>query len=126
MYWEDDPTPTKTMEVNTEGFVAPPGFIRLKETDMKGPMNPENVRKYQKAVALQEAQPYFLEEIDKMINTCQLAVYTKIRKGELTPEDAMAYWMEMYSYARLNTRIKEAVAPANDVTETRRMTSGEA
>lgn len=122
-WYDDEPTPTKSMEVTTEGFAAPPGFIQLKETQVD---NPENVRKYQKAVVMQEAKPYLEEELDKMIKSCQTEVYNRIRKHTLTPEDALSYWMEMYSYARLNTRINDAAAPAADVTETRRITNGEA
>lgn len=53
-------------------------------------------------------------ELDYMVSglekSTKAKVYEAIRAGQLTPEQAVTYWMEMYAYSRLGTRINEMSA----------------
>lgn len=45
------------------------------------------------------------QQMARMEDTTKATVYKEIREGTLTSEKAMAYWMEMYAYSRLNKRL---------------------
>lgn len=74
---------------------------------------------------LASSMPEIADEVDKMIKSTQNKVFMKINKGELTPDQALSYWMEVYSYVRLLQRFETNVAVADQITNTRRMTDGQ-
>lgn len=86
----------------------------------KKEMTPEQIEQFRIAADLQSVLPSITTEIDAMAKSVMNRVYMAISKGELTPEEAMSYWMEMYSYHRLAGRLNTRADMANQVTETRR------
>jgi hypothetical protein len=78
---------------------------------------PAQLAELRQAAKLSSSLPEINVEIDKMIKTLTTSVYQAIRKGELTPTEALAYWMEMYSYERLRTRLEKAALPAQQITK---------
>ncbi len=73
-----------------------------------------------RAALLGESLPEVAVEIDTMMRTTMGHVYKLIRDGGLTPDKAMSYWMEMFSYDRLRKRLTDKAASAKAVTETNR------
>lgn len=118
-WWYDEQPERLTMEVNTEGFVVAPGFYPLKETKMNT-LTPDEMAQLRIAADLDSVMPTLDEEIGSMRKSTETKVYLAIAKGELTPDEAMAYWMEMYAYKRLETRIHDKASQAASVTETTR------
>lgn len=80
----------------------------------------ERAEKIRDAAFLQSIMPTVTEEIDQMTKTVMFGVFQKISKGILTPQEAMSYWMEVYSYHRLNKRLDSRASFANTAIETRR------
>lgn len=78
---------------------------------------PAQLAELRQAAKLAANLPEINQEIDKMIKSLTVTVYQLIRHGELTPDKAMAYWLEMYSYDRLRTRLDKAALPAQQITE---------
>jgi hypothetical protein len=107
--------------VAPDRFDQPAGFVRLKETNVTNKqMTPEEVENLRIAADLQSVLPSITTEIDAMTRSVMNRVYIAIGKGELTPEEAMSYWMEMYSYHRLAGRLNTRAEMANQVVTTRR------
>lgn len=73
-----------------------------------------------RAALLGESLPEVAVEIDAMMRSTMLGVYKLIRAGSLTPDQALSYWMEMFSYDRLRKRLTDKAASAKAVTETNR------
>ena len=73
-----------------------------------------------RAAMLSDAMPEVGEVIDAMLRTTMATAYKLIRAGTLTPEQALSYWMEMFSYDRLRKRLTDKAAAAKAVTETNR------
>lgn len=122
-YW--DSFGHQSITVHTEGFSQQPGFVPRKETTMnRNNPTPEELANLRAAADLQNVMPTLDTEISGMMNSTMQAVFGKIRKGELTDEEALSYWMEMYAYSRLNTRLKDRASLANAITETKEMTHG--
>jgi hypothetical protein len=68
------------------------------------------------AAKLASSFPEIEHEIDGMSRSTMLSVFADIRNGTLTPDKAMSYWMEMYSYSRLIKRFETKAALATKVT----------
>lgn len=83
------------------------------------------IHKLRAAAKLASSMPEIADEVDKMIKSTQNKVFMKINKGELTPDQALSYWMEVFSYVRLLQRFETNVAVADQITNTRRMTDGQ-
>ena len=60
-----------------------------------------------KADAVRMVQPELNEMVSKMEETTKAKVFSLIANQQITPDMALAAWMEMYSYRRLGTRINE-------------------
>jgi len=88
----------------------------LRTTTIKNP-TPAQVESLREAAYLSTVMPSIDAEIDGMEKTVHVAVYEHIRKGTLTPEAAMNYWMELYSYHRLRHRLTDKAATANTIIE---------
>lgn len=73
-----------------------------------------------RAALLNESLPEVAVEIDAMMRTTMLGVYKRIRDGALTPDQALSYWMEMFSYDRLRKRLTDKASSAKAATETNR------
>lgn len=102
-------------------FDQPAGFVTLKETKLtKQELTPEDVEQLRLSAELQSVLPTITGEIDAMSKSVMNRVYIAISKGELTPEEAMSYWMEMYSYHRLTGRLNGRAKLADQVTTTTR------
>lgn len=76
------------------------------------------------AAKLASSMPEISHEIDGMSKTTMQSVFADIRNGTLTPDKAMSYWMEMYSYSRLMKRFETKAALAAPITTTRSVTHG--
>lgn len=87
---------------------------------MADTLTPDEIAELRVAADLDNVMPTLDNEITKMRHSTEAKVYQAIAKGDLTPEDALAYWMEMYAYRRLDTRIKDRAAAARSITETTR------
>ena len=117
--WDDEYAGNDpTMEVYSAGFQQPAGFVWPKEMPMDR-MNPQNVELLRKAANIASAMDDIMPEIDKMMETTMSQVFMKIGKAELTPEDALSYWYEMYSYHRLANRLRSQAKMAEQVTDRR-------
>ena len=81
-------------------------------------LSPDELARLRVAADLDSVMPTLNDEIAQMRNSTEVKVYRAIAEGELTPEEALSYWMEMYAYRRLETRIKEKASQASQVTET--------
>lgn len=114
-FWEDQP---RSMEVNTAGFVQPAGFVWMKETAVDR-MNPQEIERLRKAANIASVLPDLSPEIEKMQESTMSQVFGKLSKGELTPEEALSYWYEMYSYHRLSNRLRVVASTAEQVTDRR-------
>lgn len=78
-------------------------------------------RSVRRAAFLQDALPEVDYEIEGMVKTTKSKAFKAIREGSLTPEQALSYWMELFSYDRLQNRLKQK-ANAAQSTETNRRT----
>lgn len=83
------------------------------------------IRKLRTAAKLASSMPEIADEVAGMVKATQNKVFMKINKGELTPDQALSYWMEVYSYVRLLQRFETNVAVADQITNTRRMSDGQ-
>lgn len=59
------------------------------------------------ALELQPVMPIIHGQIDKMTETTMMAAFKDVREGKLTPERAVAYWMELHAYHRLSKRLDD-------------------
>lgn len=69
---------------------------------------------------LADSLPEVNRELDGMTRSTMTKAFKAIRAGTLTPQEAMSYWMELFSYDRLSARLNEQAAVARTVTETHR------
>jgi hypothetical protein len=76
------------------------------------------------AASIQHVLPEILSEIEAMEQSTRTQVFGKLRAGTLTPQEALAYWMEVFSYQRLRTKMTSKAELANKITETRSITNG--
>lgn len=117
-YWGSDADPGHTISVIEDGLQQPAGFVHLKETKVNP--SPKELADLRSATAVAEVLPELTNQIESMKHTVETNVYAAIRKGALTPEAALSYWMEMYAYNRLGVRMNDMAAPAAQVTTTTR------
>ena len=89
-------------------------------------MNVRELEDLRVGAKLASSLPEITAEIEGMRSTVMVKAFNKISNGVLTPDEALSYWMELYSYSRLQKRFETKAAIADRVTETRRMTNGEA
>lgn len=76
---------------------------------------PAQIEALREAAGLASVMPTIETSIDGMERSVRTLVFQAIAKGELTPEKAMSYWVEMYSYHRLRTRLNTTAAQASTV-----------
>lgn len=76
---------------------------------------PEEIFELRESAALQEVLPTVQKQIDNMKRSAEMRVFKDIREGSLTPDAALSYWMEMYSYSRLSIRLSEQADKANSL-----------
>lgn len=74
---------------------------------------PAQVQALREAAGLASVMPTIEGQIEAMERSTRHTVFQLIGKGELTPEKAMSYWTEMYSYHRLRTRLNTQAATAS-------------
>lgn len=79
--------------------------------DMTNP-TPTELAEFRAKARLASSMPEIETELDKMRHVLTNKVYGAIRGGTLTPERAMAYWLEMFSYDQLERRLKGQAAEA--------------
>ena len=73
---------------------------------------PQQIATQQQAYAVASVRPELEGMIAKMEATTKANIFGLIRQNQLTPDQAVAAWMELYSYQRLNTRIAETAQGA--------------
>lgn len=88
---------------------------------------PEEMRQITDGAAYAALLPKLQQDVESMKKALQNKVYRNIREGALTPEAALAYWIEMKSLddlvSRFNTRVVigvelgKQVAPAMQIGE---------
>lgn len=66
---------------------------------------------------LASSMPEIENEIGAMRRTVMTRAYADIRAATLTPDKAMAYWFEMFSYERLENRLRDSAAGAENLVE---------
>lgn len=76
-------------------------------------------RSVRRAAFLQDALPEVDYEIEGMVKTTKAKAFKAIREGSLTPEQALSYWMELFSYDRLQSRLKTRATAAQSETNRR-------
>lgn len=74
---------------------------------MKEP-TPAEIMAKQKAARLSTVSDLLDEQIDSMDRSVRVSVFGEIDKGTLTPDKAMAYWMQMHANHRLRGKLKIA------------------
>lgn len=108
-YWTEDGDSFRSMNVIEDAdFQQPVGFVYLKETTMQHELTPKDMLDAATARELAPVKGIIDDQLARMEATTKASVYKAIREGVLTPADALAYWMEMYAYQRLNTRLTQA------------------
>lgn len=75
------------------------------------------IEEMRRAAKLASSMPEIEHEINGMQNTTMTQAFAAIRDGTLTPDKAMSYWMELYSYHRLTKRFETKAALAASVTK---------
>lgn len=108
-----------TIEVISEGFQQPAGFITLKETAMEQKMSEQEIMRLRSAAKLASSLPEISTEIQHMDATVLGSAFKQIRDRTLTADQALSYLMELYSNHRLLKRMEQTAAEAANVTETR-------
>lgn len=78
---------------------------------------PQEVLDMRAKALLASSMPELGREFEGMRRSTMTKVFQLIRQGQLTPDQAMSYWMEMYSYDRLESRLRSQAAGAAAVTE---------
>lgn len=76
----------------------------------------QQIEELRRAAKLASSMPEIEHEIAGMQATTMSSAFADIRNGTLTPEKAMAYLMELYSYNRLTKRFETKAALAASVT----------
>lgn len=66
----------------------------------------EDIGKVNDLIIVNQVYPYVESEVLAMVKSVEARTFAKIEKGELTPEAAMAAWMEKLAYVRLLKRFK--------------------
>lgn len=79
-------------------------------------MTDQQLADLRQAAKLASSLPEINQEIDGMTRTTMQQAFGEIRMSTLTPEKAMSYLMELYSYHRLNKRFETKAALAATVT----------
>jgi hypothetical protein len=75
-------------------------------------LSPQQLAAQQHAYAVASVRPELEDMIAKMEATAKANVFELIRQKQLTPDMAIAAWMELYSYQRLNKRIADTAQGA--------------
>lgn len=70
---------------------------------------PADLADAQDAARLAGFLPYLERELAQMAAVLETRVYAQIDKKELTPDMALAAWMEKLAYARLGKRLRQKV-----------------
>lgn len=74
---------------------------------MASEINESNLAAVRQSAKLSSSMPEIEYEITAMEATAQNKVFQALRSGKLTPDMAMNFVMELYSYSRLRLRLKE-------------------
>lgn len=80
--------------------------MRVPET--RGP-TPEEMRQITDGAAYAALLPKLQQDVEGMKQALQTKVFRQIREGTLTPDAALAYWIELKSLADLVSRFSTRV-----------------
>ena len=71
---------------------------------------PADIIARQNATRLSAVSDLLNEQIDTMDRTVRASAFADLDKGTLTPDRALAYWMQMHANHRLRGKLKVATA----------------
>jgi hypothetical protein len=78
-------------------------------------MNVEQLGDIRVGSELQNIKPYIDHEVANMQRAVVNSVLSAVNSGELTPEMAMAKWMEYIAYMKLNQRFAQKIEVGKSV-----------